>query len=82
MGPGFSLRTFLDASSPQALVGTGYTPEHDVSGITEPVLQVKILRVLRLIGQNDPQSSEVMNDILAQVNTNTDSSIQSYMRLS
>jgi len=30
--------------------------------------------MLRLIGRNDPQSSEVMNDILAQVATNTDSS--------
>ena len=58
----------------KALVGTGYTPEHDVSGITDPSIQVKILRVLRLIGGNDPQSSEVMNDILAQVATNTDSS--------
>lgn len=58
----------------KALVGTGYSPEHDVSGITDPFLQVKILRVLRLIGRNDPQSSEVMNDILAQVATNTDSS--------
>ena len=58
----------------KALVGTGYTPEHDVSGTTDPFLQVKILRVLRLIRRNDPQSSEVMNDILAEVATNTDSS--------
>ena len=56
------------------LVRTGYTPEHDVSGITDPFLQVKNLRVLRLVGRNDPQSSEVMNDILAQVATNTNSS--------
>jgi AP-1 complex subunit gamma-1 len=58
----------------KSLVGTGYSPEHDVSGITDPFLQVKVLRMLRLIGRNDPQSSEVMNDILAQVATNTDSS--------
>lgn len=50
----------------KALVTTGYSPEHDVSGITDPFLQVKILRLLRLLGKNDAQASETMNDILAQ----------------
>ncbi|CAE6394349.1 unnamed protein product [Rhizoctonia solani] len=50
-----------------------YSPEHDVSGITDPFLQIKILRLLRQIGKNDPRASEAMNDILAQVATNTDS---------
>ncbi|KAI0343261.1 Adaptor protein complex AP-1 gamma subunit [Trametopsis cervina] len=58
----------------KALVTTGYSPEHDVSGITDPFLQVKTLRLLRLLGKNDVQASETMNDILAQVATNTDSS--------
>lgn len=56
------------------LVMSGYAPEYDVSGITDPFLQVKILRLLRLLGQGDQESSDIMNDILAQVATNTDHS--------
>lgn len=51
----------------KSLVTTGYSPEHDVSGITDPFLQVKILRLLRLLGRGDERESEIMNDILAQV---------------
>ncbi|KAH9971672.1 adaptin N terminal region-domain-containing protein [Lactifluus volemus] len=57
----------------KSLVTTGYSPEHDVSGITDPFLQIKTLRLLRLLGTGDAPSSETMNDILAQVATNTDS---------
>ncbi|MEE6500348.1 hypothetical protein FKM82_003749 [Ascaphus truei] len=53
---------------------SGYSPEHDVSGISDPFLQVRILRLLRILGRNDDDSSEAMNDILAQVATNTETS--------
>lgn len=58
----------------KSLSQSGYAPEHDVTGITDPFLQVKILRLLRVLGRGDTQISEQINDILAQVATNTDSS--------
>ena len=58
----------------KALASSGYAPEHDVTGITDPFLQVKILQLLRVLGRGDAQTSELINDILAQVATNTDSS--------
>ena len=51
----------------KTLITTGYSPEHDVSGIADPFLQIKILRLLRYLGRGDAQASEAMNDILAQV---------------
>ena len=57
----------------KGLASSGYAPEHDVNGITDPFLQVRILRLLRTLGRGDPQTSEQINDILAQVATNTDS---------
>lgn len=56
------------------LILAGYSPEHDVSGVSDPFLQVKILKLLRVLGINDADTSEAMNDILAQVATNTETS--------
>ena len=58
----------------KSLTSSGYAPEHDVSGITDPFLQVKILQLLRVLGRGDATTSEQINDILAQVATNTESS--------
>lgn len=58
----------------KSLSTSGYAPEHDVTGISDPFLQVKILRLLRVLAVGDASTSEQINDILAQVATNTDSS--------
>ncbi|KAK8135889.1 hypothetical protein PG984_003829 [Apiospora sp. TS-2023a] len=57
----------------KGLATSGYAPEHDVTGITDPFIQVKILRLLRVLVRGDPEGTEQINDILAQVATNTDS---------
>ncbi|OJJ36614.1 hypothetical protein ASPWEDRAFT_38217 [Aspergillus wentii DTO 134E9] len=57
----------------KGLTTSGYAPEHDVSGITDPFVQVKILRLLKVLARGDTATSELINDILAQVATNTDS---------
>lgn len=49
------------------LVISSYAPEYDINGITDPFLQIPILRLLRLLGKGDADSSDVMSDILAQV---------------
>ncbi|XP_011770560.1 AP-1 complex subunit gamma-like 2 isoform X3 [Macaca nemestrina] len=66
----------------RTLVTTGYSTEHSISGVSDPFLQVQILRLLRILGRNHEESSETMNDLLAQVGagrralvaTNTDTS--------
>ncbi|KAL2641623.1 hypothetical protein R1flu_009210 [Riccia fluitans] len=54
------------------MVVSGYAPEYDVGGITDPFLQIRVLRLLRFVGKGDADSSDVMSDILAQVATNTE----------
>ncbi|XP_006836685.2 AP-1 complex subunit gamma-2 [Amborella trichopoda] len=55
------------------VITSGYTPEYDISGITDPFLQIRVLRLLRILGQGDADASDVMSDILAQVATSTES---------
>jgi AP-1 complex subunit gamma-1 len=52
---------------------SGYSADHDVGGISDPFLQVQLLTLLRMLGSNNEQATEEMNDVLAQVASNTDS---------
>ena len=56
------------------MVTSGYhsAAEYDIAGITDPFLQAKILRSLRILGTKSADSSDEMNDILAQVATHTE----------
>jgi len=56
------------------MVTSGYSnaAEYDIAGITDPFLQAKILRLLRILGTGSVKASDEMNDILAQVATNTE----------
>lgn len=44
-----------------------YAPEYDIAGITDPFLHIRLLKLLRVLGQGDADASDAMNDILAQV---------------
>ncbi|KAA8533123.1 hypothetical protein F0562_033344 [Nyssa sinensis] len=55
------------------VVNSPYAPEYDVSGITDPFLHIRLLKLLRVLGQGDADASDCMNDILAQVATKTES---------
>jgi len=48
-------------------VNSPYTPEYDISGIADPFLHIRLLKLLRVLGQGDADASDAMNDILAQV---------------
>lgn len=56
----------------KALTVSGYAPEYDVSGTTDPFLQVRLLRLMRTLAEKDQETSDQMNDVLAQVATNTE----------
>ena len=54
------------------LLSSGFSPDYDVGGISDPFLQVQLLTLLRLLGAKNEKASEEMNDVLAQVATNTE----------
>eukprot|EP00929_Paragymnodinium_shiwhaense_P095776 TRINITY_DN5704_c0_g1_i1.p1 TRINITY_DN5704_c0_g1~~TRINITY_DN5704_c0_g1_i1.p1 ORF type:complete len:839 (+),score=220.30 TRINITY_DN5704_c0_g1_i1:90-2606(+) len=56
------------------MVTSGYSnaAEYDIAGITDPFLQARILRLLRMLGAKSVDATDEMNDILAQVATNTE----------
>lgn len=49
------------------VVNSPHAPEYDVSGISDPFLHIRLLRVLRVLGHGDTNASEYMSDTLAQV---------------
>ncbi|XP_051134314.1 AP-1 complex subunit gamma-2-like [Andrographis paniculata] len=55
------------------LTNSPYTPEYDISGISDPFLHIRLLKLLHVLGQGDADASDTMNDILAQVATKTES---------
>ncbi|KVI05604.1 hypothetical protein Ccrd_016040 [Cynara cardunculus var. scolymus] len=55
------------------VVNSPYVPEYDISGIADPFLHIRLLRVLRILGHGDADASDCMSDILAQVATKTES---------
>jgi len=62
----------------KALVGAGFVPEYDINGVCDPFLQVRMLRILRLLGpeasvRKDTKITGMMRDILTQVATTTES---------
>ncbi|KAJ2860352.1 clathrin associated protein complex large subunit [Coemansia aciculifera] len=58
----------------RALLGSGSSPEHDVGGISNPFLQVAILRLLRVVARGSQHAADELNDVLTLVATQTDSS--------
>ncbi|XP_010551552.1 PREDICTED: AP-1 complex subunit gamma-1 isoform X2 [Tarenaya hassleriana] len=55
------------------IANSSYQPEYDVAGITDPFLHIRLLKLLRVLGQGDADASDLMTDILAQVATKTES---------
>lgn len=45
----------------------GYAPEYDVGNISDPFLQVQLLKLLRILGEDCQPASDKMNEVLAMV---------------
>lgn len=58
------------------IITSGYMPDYDVSGVTDPFLQVSLLDTLRILATDElcnAQQLEEMNDILTQCALSLDS---------
>lgn len=58
------------------IITSGYMSDYDVSGVTDPFLQVSLLHTLRILATDEdcpPEYLEQMNDILTHVALNLDS---------
>eukprot|EP01063_Lacrimia_lanifica_P017473 TRINITY_DN24551_c0_g1_i1.p1 TRINITY_DN24551_c0_g1~~TRINITY_DN24551_c0_g1_i1.p1 ORF type:complete len:861 (+),score=335.13 TRINITY_DN24551_c0_g1_i1:61-2643(+) len=55
----------------KTLLLSPYASEHDIQGIANPFLQVKLLQFMRIIGSGEKVAAETMADVLAMVATNT-----------
>lgn len=56
----------------QSLIGSGFSLDYDVGGLNDPFLQVKVLRLLRTLGEGDTAASEAMADALTHLATAVD----------
>jgi AP-1 complex subunit gamma-1 len=52
--------------------GYANAAEYDVAGGTDPFLQCQVLKALGMLGKRNPEASDEMNEILAQVACNTE----------
>ena len=55
------------------LILSSKVSDQDIGGVSDPFLQIRLLQFLRITGAGSTVASEAMNDVLAQVATNTDS---------
>lgn len=69
----FRMQTSTLVRTLKNMLTSGYAHEYDVGGFTDPFLQIRLLRLLHVVGHNDANASDVMSDVLAQVATNTES---------
>jgi AP-1 complex subunit gamma-1 len=56
----------------KSITKAGYTPEYDVGNISDPFLQIKILKLLRILGTDSAPVSERLNIVLASIVNTTD----------